>query len=196
MKNYSTPVKRLFYHLLLISLYWHSPLSIAEQATIHRDDWYLSQADNRATIQMSGHSTEAGAIAYINEAGLTGEIGYYQMQYKNKPWFAVTYGSYSSLDDARSQLGSLPDNLQNHAPWPRTFEAIKSLIEVAIVATDEAGISAGMEQKDDASVNHDTSLDASWEEGQAAYDNGDFAVAFKIWNTLAKKCDALSQFKL
>lgn len=196
MKNYSTPVKRHFYHLLLISLYWHSPLSIAEQATIHRDDWYLSQADDRATIQMSGHSTEAAAIAYINEAGLTGEIGYYQMQYKNKPWFAVTYGSYSSLDDARSQLGSLPENLQNHAPWPRTFEAIKSLIEVAIVATDEAGISAGMEQKDDGSVNDDTSLNASWEEGQAAYDSGDFAVAFKIWNTLAKEGDPLSQFNL
>ena len=196
MKNYSTPVKNLFYYLLLIFLYWHSPLSVAEETTIHRDAWYLSQADDSATIQMSGHSTEAGAIAYINEAGLTGEIGYYQTQYKNKPWFAVTYGSYGSLDDARSQLGSLPENLQSHAPWPRTFKAIKSLIEAAIVATDEADKTAGMEQVGDALVKDDTLLDASWEEGQDAYDSGDFAVAFKIWNTLAKEGDPLSQFNL
>nr|AFI78569.1 hypothetical protein ws633F6_0011 [uncultured bacterium ws633F6] len=123
---------------------------------------------------MSGHSTEEGAIAYINQAGLSGEIGYYQTQYKNQPWFAVTYGNFSSLDDARGQLGSLPENLQNHAPWPRSFKAIKSLIDVVSVVAEEQPVKMGPRQE--AAVVDDVPLDASWEEGQAAYDRGDETV--------------------
>ena len=189
-------MKKPFYFLLPFCLFLHSNFVIAEQATIHRDDWYLSQPDDVATIQMSGHSSEEGAIAYINESGLTGEIGFYQTQYKSQPWFAVTYGNFSSLDDARSQLGSLPGNLQNHAPWPRTFKAIKSLIEVAMVAAESEYKSANMEQMQVTSVRDDLPLDASWEEGQAAYESGNYVVAFKIWKALAKDGDALSQFNL
>ena len=129
-------MRKPFYFLLPFCIFLYPNFVIAGQATIHRDDWYLSQPNDAATIQMSGHSREEDAIAYIYESGLTGEIGFYQAQYKNKPWFAVTYGNFSSLDDARSQLGSLPGNLQNHAPWPRTFKAIKSLIEVASVVAE------------------------------------------------------------
>ena len=196
MKYLNTPVKKLFYYLLFTCLYLQPSVAAAESTTIHRDDWYLSQTDDSATIQMSGHSTEEGAIAYINEAGLSGEIGYYQTLYKNKPWFAVTYGIFSSLDDARSQLGSLPESLQNHAPWPRTFKSIKSLIEVAAVVAEDEVQPAKMGPMQEIAVIDDPPLDTSWEEGQAAYDNGDFAVAFKVWNTLAKEGDALSQFNL
>jgi TPR repeat protein len=189
-------VRKPFYFLLPFCIFLYSNFVIAGQATIHRDDWYLSQPNDAATIQMSGHSREEDAIAYIYESGLTGEIGFYQAQYKNKPWFAVTYGNFSSLDDARSQLGSLPGNLQNHAPWPRTFEAIKSLIEVASIAAEGDYKSTNMEQIQASSVRDDLPLDASWEEGQAAYESGNYAVAFKIWNALAKGGDALSQFNL
>lgn len=166
-------MRKPFYFILPFCIFLHSNFVIAEQANIHRDDWYLSQPDDAATIQMSGHSREEDAIAYINESGLTGEIGFYQTQYKNKPWFAVTYGNFSSIDDARSQLGSLPGNLQNHAPWPRTFKAIKSSIEVASVAAEGDYKSANMELMQATTVRDDLPLDASWEEGQAAYESGD-----------------------
>jgi len=196
VKNIKTPVKRLLYCLLIACLYCQAPALIAEQSTIHRDDWYLSQADNGVTIQMSGHASEQAAIDYINASGLSGEIGYYQAEHKNRPWFAVTYGSFNTLDDARRQLASLPENLRHFSPWPRTFIAIKLLIEVASVADETEESAADMSQQQDDSGKKEMPAAVGWEEGQAAYDQGDFSVAFKIWRGLAKQGDALSQFNL
>jgi len=198
VKNYVASIINLFLCLLASCLYWQSTTATAEQIAAHQDGWYLAQPDESATIQMSGHTSEEAAIAYIKGAGLSGEIGYYQTQYKNQPWFAVTYGVFSTLDDARKQIGSLPENLQNNAPWPRTFKAIKSLISVADVAAEgerqATELEPGSLQKD--SVKKLSSTAASWEEGQEAYDKGDFTTAYEIWQVLAEQGDELSQFNL
>ncbi|HBE92899.1 MAG TPA: hypothetical protein DDW55_10350, partial [Gammaproteobacteria bacterium] len=103
-------------------------LTAAAETTILRDDWYLSQPDNKATLQLSGHRTEKAAKAYINKNRITGKVGYFSTRFNGKPWFAVTYGAYNSLDDARKGLKSLPESLRTHAPWPRKFSAIKPLV--------------------------------------------------------------------
>jgi len=141
----------------------------------------MSQPDESATIQMSGHESEEGAIAFIDNLNLSGEIGFYRTRYKNKPWYAVTYGLFNSLAEARSYLKSLPDDLQRHSPWPRTFNTIKLLIEVTENLNDDSRA---------------TSTPATWEKGQDAYDEGDYSKAFMIWQTLAKQGDELSQFYL
>ena len=197
MSNFKVQVKSLCFYLLIAGLCGQSDLVAAEKLTIHRDDWYLSQAGEHATIQMSGHKSEQEAIAYIEDLNLTGDIGYYQTQVKSHPWYAVTFGSFSSLDEARSQLQLLPENIQNHAPWPRTFKAIKILIdahdkvvrttEKHTVAEDSSGVGPRLDNKDTA---------VSWQQGQAAYEDGDFVSAFKIWQAEAKKGDELSQFNL
>lgn len=189
MKNYIPPVRTCFFYLLFAVIYWQSPVVIAEQNTIHRDDWYMSQSEESATIQMSGYESEEGAIAFIDSLNLSGEIGYYQTRYKNKPWYAVTYGVFSTLAEARSHLKSLPDDLQLNSPWPRTFKAIKSLIDVAEKLPDDS-------RQEESTVKNAASTSATWEEGQAAYDEGDFSKAFKIWQVLAKQGDDLSQFNL
>ncbi|GMR05722.1 MAG: hypothetical protein BMS9Abin25_0297 [Gammaproteobacteria bacterium] len=189
MKNHILPVRTCFFYLLFTVIYWQSPVVIAEQNTIHRDDWYMSQPEESATIQMSGHESEEGAIAFIDSLNLSGEIGYYQTRYKNKPWYAVTYGAFDTLAEARSHLKSLPDDLQRNSPWPRTFKTIKSLINVAEKLPGDSRL-------EESTVKNAASTPATWEEGQAAYDEGDFSKAFKIWQVLAKQGDELSQFNL
>jgi len=189
VKNYILSVRTCLFYLLFAVIVWSSPVVIADQNTVHRDDWYMSQPEESATIQMSGHESEEDAIAYIDSSNLSGEIGYYQTRYKNKPWYAVTYGLFNSLAEARSNLKSLPDDLQLHSPWPRTFKVIKSLIDVGENLPDDS-------RQEESTVKNTASTSATWEDGQAAYDEGDFNKAFKVWQALAKRGDELSQFNL
>jgi len=174
--------------IFITLLYWLSPIVAAAQTTIHRDEWYLSQPEESATIQMSGHESVEGAIAFIESLDLNGDIGYYQARFKKKPWFAVTYGLFNTLAEARAHLKSLPDELQLKAPWPRSFKVIQSLISVAeeqtkIVQTEENTVENSISS-------------STWEQGQAAYENDDFDTAFSIWQELAIQGDELSQFNL
>jgi TPR repeat protein len=189
VKNFILSAKNHLFYLFIAVLYMQSPILIAEQNTIQRDSWYISQPDESATIQMSAHETEEAAIAFINSLNLSGDIGYYQTTYKNMPWFAVTYGRFNTLAEARSHLKSLPDDLLKHSPWPRTFSVIKSLIDVADDAADSS-------QQEESSVNNTVQASFTWEEGQAAYDEGDYNKAFMIWQVLANQGDELSQFNL
>jgi TPR repeat protein len=182
--------------LLFSGIFWQYPVVFADDAVIHRDDWYLSQAEESATIQISGHATEEGAIAYIKGAGLSGEFGYYQTQYKNRPWYAVTFGIFNTLDEARSQIKSLPEKLQHHSPWPRSFKAIKLLIDVPATAAENVDTADTKSQSQKTPSRSDTLTTSNWEQRQAAYDEGDFATAFKIWQGLAEQGDELSQFNL
>jgi len=195
VKIFKASMKELFFYLLTACLCWQSASALAEQK-LHRDDWYLSQPEESATIQMSGHESESDAIAYIENSNLSGDIGYYQTQYKNMPWYAVTYGNFNTLDEARSHLELLPEELQKYAPWPRTFKAIRSLIDAKGLTDDSTAKSANKSQEQESAVSNKPLLELNWEQGQAAYDGGDYNTAFNIWQMLAEQGDELSQFNL
>lgn len=188
MKSFIIAVRKHLFYLSIAVLYWQSPILTAEQNTIHRDSWYISQPEESATIQMSAHETEEAAIAFIDSLDLSGDIGYYQTTYKKMPWFAVTYGLYNTLAEARSDLKSLPDDLQRHSPWPRTFSVIKSLIDVTDDSSDNL--------QEESTVKKATAISFTWEQGQTTYDEGDYSKAFIIWQVLAEQGDELSQFNL
>jgi septal ring-binding cell division protein DamX len=97
--------------------------------SIRRDDWYSSRPGGHATIQLSGHISEQAAVDYIRRNNITGKVGYFSTRFRDKPWYAVTYGEYDSLDKARKGLALLPENLRIHSPWPRSFSAIKLVLE-------------------------------------------------------------------
>jgi hypothetical protein len=96
---------------------------------IHRDDWYLNQPDNYATIQLSGHKNEKDALTYIDQLGAVENLGYFQTTNKGLPWYSVTAGAYRSIEEARKELVNLPGNMRVHAPWPRRFSDIQSRID-------------------------------------------------------------------
>jgi TPR repeat protein len=165
------------------------------ETTILRDDWYLSQPGNKATLQLSGHRTEKAAIAYIRKNRISGIVGYFSTQFDGKPWFAVTYGAYSSVGDARKGLGSLPEALRAHAPWPRKFSAIQPLIDSpAAEKVTAAPVPVPVPQKQVAkavSADNDAPEDA-----QAVYDKGDYKRAYDLWLIGANEGNAEAQFNI
>jgi hypothetical protein len=194
VKIFKTSMNELFFYLLIACLYCQSTAVLAEQK-LHRDNWYLSQPEESATIQMSGHESESDAVAYIEKANLSGDIGYYQTQYKNMPWYAVTYGNFKTLDEARSHLELLPEELQQHSPWPRTFKAIKILISVTELATDSRDKAAGKQEKPEVrqlSSEEHTKL----AKAQKAFTRSNYKKAHDIWMPLAENGIAEAQYSL
>ncbi|MEA1890216.1 MAG: secretin N-terminal domain-containing protein [Pseudomonadota bacterium] len=114
---------------LLMSLIFS--MSGAAAGEIHRDDWYLNQPDNNATIQLSGHRIEKNARTYIQDHQITENAGYYQYSFKGKPWYSVTYGLYNNVDEARKELKNLPQELLASDPWTLAFSEIQSRISTA-----------------------------------------------------------------
>lgn len=157
-----------------------SSISMAQDP--HRDDWYLAQPPDMATIQLSGHATESDALAYIRKHQLDGETGYFTTTFHDAPWYAVTYGRYASLEAAREALDGLPAKLRTNAPWPRSFAAIKPLIARAGGVTTEP-----------AKADTQSGTPA---EAKAAYDSGDYPRAAAIWRTAAEQGNAEAQFNL
>lgn len=181
--------------LLLFSALFCLPAAVlAKDAAVNHDAWYLAQPDEYATIQLSAYESEADAIAYITENGLTGDIGYYLSTRNNKPWYAVTYGVFRSTDEARNYLKKLPAELRRHSPWARSFSEIKSLISLA--AGNRAVNKKSVSKQENKQASPDRPVQVNWENGQAAYDAGDFSNAFKTWQKLAQQGDSLSQFNL
>ena len=190
-------VKELSFYLLIASLCWQSTVVLAKQK-LHQDDWYLSQPGDRATIQMSGHESERAAIAYIEKENLSGDVGYYQTLNKDMPWYAVTYGNFKSVEAARAHVKLLPNRLQQHSPWPRTFQKIGALIKTAELLTDDPGeaIDVSSREENNPVRTNKQPVAANWESGQAAYDAGNYHEAHNIWQVLAEQGDELSQFNL
>ena len=194
MKLFKVSVKELFLCLLTACLFCQTSIALAEKK-LHRDDWYLSQPDGSATIQLSGHETESDAIAYIEKVKLSGDIGYYHTQYKNMPWYAVTYGRFNTLDKARSYLELLPEELKQHAPWPRTFKTIRTLISVTELATYSRDKAAGKQDKPEVrqlSSEEHTKLARA----QKAFTRGNYKKAHDLWLPLAESGIAEAQYSL
>lgn len=194
---FKSSVKELLLLRIIFACICGQSMPVFAEQKIFRDDWYLSQPGDSATIQMSGHGAEIDAIAYIKKEKLSGDIGYYQTQYKGLPWYAVTYGKYRTLDEARAQIKLLPGNLQYYSPWPRTFKAISSIIDIKEQKKRKTADNNYDSEIKPASPKANESIKKlSWEDGQAAYDDGDFMAAYNIWLKLAKQGDELSQFNL
>lgn len=103
-----------------------------EQSTngIRQGSWILAQNPNNYTIQLLGTGNEKLLVALIKRLKLTDGAAYYKNSHFDKPWYALTYGTYSSVSEANDAINNLPDELLKGQPWIRKFGDIQSLINV------------------------------------------------------------------
>jgi len=96
---------------------------------IKRDDWLLQQDPNHFTLQLMAANNEVGVVKFIEDNDLTDFAAYFFSQRDGNPWYAVTYGTYSSRSEANAEV--LPSVLRGIKPWPRTFGGIHNAIRTA-----------------------------------------------------------------
>jgi septal ring-binding cell division protein DamX len=99
------------------------------------NDWLVEQPAGHYTLQLIASSDRqllGNNIASLNLAGK--DYAIIESRRDNKSWYALIYGSYATIGDARQALHSLPGSLRHSQPWIRSFADIKSSREQAGLA--------------------------------------------------------------
>ncbi len=93
------------------------------------DDWIREQNPRSYTLQLASSTNPKLIQKYYRENNLTGEGGYYRNYRQGKNWYALVYGSYSSINEAKQAVETLPAELQKWSPWVRKFQDIQRIMQ-------------------------------------------------------------------
>ncbi|MCG8669285.1 MAG: AAA family ATPase [Pseudomonadales bacterium] len=101
----------------------------AEQLT-QRERWLMSLDKSKFTLQMLGAREEGSVQKFIAKYPSLKDIAYYRTTHREKDWFVVVYGLYSSKEGAKNELSKLPKALQDSKPWARPISSVQQEIEL------------------------------------------------------------------
>ncbi|MGD8784505.1 MAG: SPOR domain-containing protein, partial [Thioalkalispiraceae bacterium] len=59
---------------------------------------------------------------------LQGKAGYYSSMRQGERWYALVYGSYSSVNEAKAAISDLPQDLRKWSPWVRNIRSIHKIM--------------------------------------------------------------------
>jgi len=97
-------------------------------SNIRQESWILAQDPANYTIQLLGTGNEKLLVALIKRLNITDKAAYYRNARLDKPWYALTYGTYTSISAANDAIDQLPADLMKGQPWIRKYSNIQSLI--------------------------------------------------------------------
>jgi len=97
-------------------------------AGVKSEVWLRRQAPEAYTIQLLGSHTVAGVQQFILQHQLQGPLAMFLTRYRERDWYVLTYGVYTSNDEARTALDTLPLSLRNSTskPWLRSLRSVHS----------------------------------------------------------------------
>ncbi|MCG8315601.1 MAG: AAA family ATPase [Pseudomonadales bacterium] len=90
-----------------------------------RERWLMSLDNNKFTLQMLGAREEASVQKFLARYPSLKDIAYYQTVHRDKDWYVVVYGLFSSKEGAKSELSKLPKSLRDSKPWPRSIASVQ-----------------------------------------------------------------------
>ena len=93
------------------------------------DDWIREQEPRNYTLQLASSTNPRLIQKYYRENKLEGGGGYYRNYRQGKNWYALVYGSYSSINEAKQAVDSLPVELRKWSPWVRRFQDIQRIMQ-------------------------------------------------------------------
>lgn len=77
------------------------------------------------TIQLMSDRNETAVKDFIKQNNLVDKASYSQSFSNGQKWFVLTYGQYSSQEEAKRALHDLPKTLQGWQPFVRKLEGLK-----------------------------------------------------------------------
>lgn len=95
------------------------------------NDWVLSQAPDRFTLQLFGSHEQKNAETFIHQHKLEKNANVFASERKGQDWYSVVYGVYPDKAAASAAIRTLPASLQKIKPWVRRFDDIQTSINAA-----------------------------------------------------------------
>lgn len=92
-------------------------------------EWVRAQPADHFTLQLMAVKDEETARRFIERHHLQDKAAYVRVQRDGKAFYAVFYGNYPSLLEARRAAKALPPKWDTPSPWIRSFKAVRAQIQ-------------------------------------------------------------------
>lgn len=102
--------------------------SVAVPPVVGPQDWVAIQKPSYYTLQLASSTNQALIQKYYTENNLQGKAGYYRSRRSGEDWYALVYGAYPTVPDAKQAVENLPDNLKKWSPWVRNIKSIQRIM--------------------------------------------------------------------
>lgn len=93
------------------------------------EDWIREQNPGHYTLQLASSKKRKQIDKYYTDNKLTGQAGYYRNRRNGVDWYALVYGSYATMGDAKAAAESLPPALRKWSPWVRRIKDIQRIMQ-------------------------------------------------------------------
>jgi len=101
---------------------------MVKRPSLGPQQWVSSQNPNFYTLQLASSTNKQLIEKYYALNGLKGQAGYYSSIRQGERWYALVYGSYNSVQAAKSAIGDLPQDLRKWSPWVRNIRSIHKIM--------------------------------------------------------------------
>lgn len=89
--------------------------------------WLEEQEPKKYTIQLASSRKEKSIIKIYDDNNLTGKGGYYHYQREGVDRYALVYGTYKTVAEAKTAIKTLPKNLNKKTPWVRKVKTLQKI---------------------------------------------------------------------
>ena len=89
--------------------------------------WLKEQKPELYTLQLASSRREKSIIKLYEDNFLKGKGGYYRYQREGVKRYALVYGTYKTVAEAKSSIKDLPKGLQKKTPWVRKIKRLQKI---------------------------------------------------------------------
>ena len=89
--------------------------------------WVKTQNGKNYTLQLASSRSHELIQKYFADNSLAGKAGYYRSKRQGEYWYALVYGSFTSVSDANNAIANLPKDLRKWSPWVRRLDSIQKI---------------------------------------------------------------------
>jgi TPR repeat protein len=101
---------------------------IASRAAVSPQQWVAVQDPAHYTLQLASSTNQALIRKYYEENRLQGKAGYYGSVKQGETWYALVYGTYPTVNEAKLAITDLPQSLRKWSPWARNIASIHKIM--------------------------------------------------------------------
>jgi DamX protein len=76
-------------------------------------------------LQILGSSSEQGVRDYVKQYVGRLPVSYFETEMRQKPWYVVLAGPYTSREQAEQAVLGFPQDIQKQLPWVRSVDSIQ-----------------------------------------------------------------------
>ena len=96
--------------------------------SVSPEEWVATQNPKYYTLQLASSTNQQLIDKYYRENALEGHAGYYRSKREGEEWYALVYGAYPSVQDAKDAIETLPQDLKKWSPWVRNIKSIHRIM--------------------------------------------------------------------